>query len=584
MNLATNARAYRAGTHPGWEKTALDGLLQTLPIVVEKRIKIVINGGALNPAGLAARVASIAAKQQLGLKVAYVEGDNFMDRIDKYIDPKHGLQHIDSESDSFVPAKNGNYFLQDRQQHEVICANAYLGARGIIKALNNEADIVITGRVSDASPVIGIAAWWHGWSDTDFDLLAAALVAGHFVECSGYITGANFCDFERYPMDKLIDVGLGIAEISNDGTVVLTKHETLNGIVNVDTATSQLLYELQGLLYLNSDVVADLRDIEITQEGPNRVCVRGVKGLPPPPTTKLAVFYVGGYQIEMTINATGRNTAAKYNLMKAQLDHGIKQRGLDKLLDVFEMQIFASAEENADTQAAGTTYARIFVQSESPEALRGFLDVFLWFAMQHFHGMHCTNDMRNLAPPPKEFLAYFPAMVPQAEINEKAVFMNAYGKKELELIVEPVRHCQHIGQRASYDTANPADLDTFGDTAHVALDTVVLGRSGDKGGNVNMGLFVHEADEYEWLRTFMTRNRLQQLIGKDWRPEFWIERVEMPKIRAVHFVVYGILGRGVSSTPRLDCLGKGFVDWIRSRHVDVPRKFIDRYDGRKYEG
>lgn len=582
MNLAQNSQAYREGSHPGWERTAEAGLLQTLPVIAEKHIKVVINGGALNPGGLAQKVAAAAAEQNFDLNIAFIEGDDLYGQVDKYLDPNYGIKHLDSENGNVRLAKNTDLFVQNRELHKVVCANAYLGARGIVQALEHGADIVICGRVADASPVIGLAAWWHRWSETDFDLLAGALIAGHFIECSGYLTGTNFCDFERYPLEKLIDVGYPIVEIAQDGTMVLTKHESLNGIVNVDTATCQLLYELQGLYYLNSDVVADLSDIEILPEGHNRVLVRGVKGRPPPPTTKLAIFYVGGYQIELTANATGRNARAKYDFMKAQLDYGIKQRGLDKLLDIFEFQILALPEEDADTQASGTSYCRMFLQSTSPDALRGFIDIFLWFAMQHFSGMHCTNDLRTLAPPPKEFLVYYPALLSQSELKEKAVFVDSKGNRIAEIVVDPVKTTQPVAAQLSYETADPVDLAKFGETVHLPLDTVVLGRSGDKGGNANIGLFVHEDDEYEWLRSFMTRDRLQQLIGRDWRPEYWIERAEMPKIKAIHFVVYGILGRGVSSSSRLDSLGKGFVDWIRARYVDMPRKFVERYEGKTY--
>lgn len=257
----------------------------------------------------------------------------------------------------------------------------------------------------------------------------------------------------------------------------------------------------------------------------------------------------------------------------------MEQRGIDKLLDVFDFQIYAQPEEDADTQQAGTSYCRMFLQSTEPDALRGFLDIFMWFAMQHYSGMHCTNDLRKLAPPPAEFLAYYPGLVPQAALAEKAIFVDGKGKVVNQLSVTPVSQTEPLPPRQNYETTKPADLSSFGHTDRCPLDTVVLGRSGDKGGNINMGLFVHEDDEYEWLRSFMTRERLQSLIGRDWRSEYWIERVELPKIKAVHFVVYGILGRGVSSTGKLDALGKGFVDWIRSRHVDMPCSFVKRYKG-----
>ena len=206
--------------------------------------------------------------------------------VEKYLDPTYGLKHFDGNNINVELAKDTDSFLKDPDR-QIVSANAYLGSRGIQAALKTGADVVICGRVADASPVIGLAAWWHGWNETDFDALAGALVAGHLIECSTYITGCNFCDFDRYPIEKLIDVGLPIGEIAHDGSCIITKHESLNGIVNVDIVKCQLLYELQGCIYINSDVKADLTNVKIIQEGPNRVFVTGAKGYPPPPTTKL---------------------------------------------------------------------------------------------------------------------------------------------------------------------------------------------------------------------------------------------------------------------------------------------------------
>lgn len=153
---------------------------------------------------------------------------------------------------------------------------------------------MICGRVADASPVIGAAWWWHRWSDTSYDQLAGTLIAGHAIECSGYATGSNFSGFTEYEnLDMFVDLSFGIAEVAADGSSVITKHEGTNGLVNVDNITCQFLYELQGAIYLNSDVTANATDLKIEQVGKNRVKISNAKGYPPPPTTKLAIFYHG---------------------------------------------------------------------------------------------------------------------------------------------------------------------------------------------------------------------------------------------------------------------------------------------------
>lgn len=533
----------------------------------------------MNPSGLAQKIVAAAAEKHLDLKIAYVSGDNLLSRIDKYLDSTYEVQHLDGKNTNVQFAKDTDSFLKDPNR-QIVSANAYLGSRGIQAALKAGADIVICGRVADASPVIGLAAWWHGWDETAFDALAGALVAGHLIECSTYVTGCNFCDFDRYPIDKLIDVGLPIAEIAEDGSCIITKHESLNGIVNVDTVTCQFLYELQGNMYLNSDVKADLTAIKITQEGPNRVQVTGIKGHPPPPTTKLAIFYVGGYQCEFDMNATGRNAHTKFAFFKRQIQHGLKEKGTLDQFDILDFQFYAKPEEDPVCQQRGTSHLRVFAQAKSQAVVSSVTSAVMYFAMQHYSGMHHTNDLRTMIP--KQYLAFYPAILPQSELEERAILLDKTGKSEQEIDAGHVSVTEPLGPRENYDTAHPIDLSKFGPTVRVPTDIVVLGRSGDKGGNVNLGLFVHEADEYEWLRTYFSRDRLQQLIGDDWKQSYFIERIEMPQIYSVHFVVYGILGRGVTSSVSVDPLGKGFADYIRSKYIDVPEKFVLRYDGKTY--
>lgn len=184
--------------------------------------------------------------------------------------------------------------------------------------------------------------------------------------------------------------------------------------------------------------------------------------------------------------------------------------------------------------------------------------------------MHCSLDFRTVIP--KQFVAYYPALVSQSEIEESVSVLQ--DKAWTRTLVGPPGKTEPLQPRANYDPSSPSILSSFGATTRRPLGDIVLARSGDKGANVNIGLYVRTAEEWAWFRSFMTRNRLRQLMGRDWRDEFHMERVEFPAIRAVHFVVYGLLGRGVSSSRLLDSLGKGFAEFIRARHVDVPIKFL----------
>lgn len=197
--------------------------------------------------------------------------------------------------------------------------------------------------------------------------------------------------------------------------------------------------------------------------------------------------------------------------------------------------------------------------------------------MQHFSGMHLSGDYRTALPKP--FLGFYPAVISQDELEES---INIIDRKDSSVVrrsvVGPPKKTEAIGKRENYETVNAADLPSFGETVMAPLGDVAFARSGDKGANVNFGVYVHTDEEWEWLRSFMTRAKLQELMGGTWEDWFFIERSELPDIRAVHFVVYGPLGRGVSSSKILDSLGKGFADFIRDKAVPVPKRFLGKWE------
>ncbi|GLA30610.1 hypothetical protein ACMYSQ_007764 [Aspergillus niger] len=571
VNLANNAQVWREGKHPGYEATAWEGLQQTIEVIAQKRIRVVINGGALDPKALALKTQALVSEKKLDLRVAYLSGDDMYDRVGPNMPvTKEELTHLDAGNSDVVPSDLTYAFLntQDGKPVPMVSAHAYLGARGIVDGLRRGVDIIICGRVADASPVIAAAWYWHDWSETDYDKLAGSLIAGHLIECSAYVTGANFAGFDRYPLDDLVAPGFPIAEIAADGTCVITKHPNTQGIVNADTVCSQLLYELQGTTYLNSDVSAYIADVIVTDVGKDRVHVSGIRGSPPPPTTKLAVFYPGGYEAQLLLNATGYATDKKWDLFERQIRHFLPEE-VKQSLETLEFQRIGTPAVNPAFQAESTTYLRVFVASRSEGAVLAVAKALKDISLKHFSGFHTSLDTRTAIPLP--FLAYYPALVKQSEIQEKINLIDASNGISSYDTGHPPQY-QDLTPRENYD---PAESQVFsGPTKQLRLGDIALGRSGDKGGNLNCGLFVTNPNHWLWLRSYLTRDRMRELIGGDWNDSFFIERVEFPNILAVHFVIYGILGRGVSSSSRLDGFGKGFVDYVRDKVVDVPVEIL----------
>lgn len=421
-NLATNAIARAKNQHEGWEPTAWDGLQQTIEVLQEKHLKVIINGGALNPEGLARKVQALVKEKELQLKVAYVFGDDLTEAIQEDVERSGTLpKHLDSDSAKATLPDNTTALLN--KDHPIVSAHAYLGARAIVRALELGADIVICGRVADASPVIGAAWFWFNWKETDYDCLAGALVAGHLIECSAYVTGCNFSGFDEYPEDIFIDVPYGIAAVEVDGTCVITKHPNTKGLVNEDTTRCQFLYELQGLVYLNSDVTANVEDIKIEPEAFDRVRLSGVRGSPPPPTTKLAIFYHGGYESQFLLNAAGYATTEKWNQFRNQSQYFIDKSNLMSDLQLIDFQIVGTAAENPRSQLSSTTYCRIFAQADTEQALIRLTGIWGEIGLQHFSGLHLSWDTRTSLP--RQYLAYYPGLYPQDNLHEGLTLLSS---------------------------------------------------------------------------------------------------------------------------------------------------------------
>ncbi|KAF2006741.1 DUF1446-domain-containing protein [Amniculicola lignicola CBS 123094] len=604
VNIAENAQAHAQGAHPGWEQTAWDGIEQTINLLAEKRIKVIVNGGAHNPKGLAEKVHQLVTEKNLNVKVAYVLGDNLISEMKNI--RKNGLPpHFDSDN-SEVQYDTHTLDLFEKENKPIVSANAYLGAREIVKGLEQGADIIIAGRVADASPVIGAAWFWHSWSDTDYDELAGALIAGHLIECSGYVTGSNFAGFYEYPYEDLYDLIFGIAEVEKDGTCLITKHDAKKGFVTEDTVKCQLLYELQGNIYLNSDVKAILDGVQARQEGKNRVRVWGIKGAPPPATTKLAIFYQAGYQSELVVNATGYATSEKFDLYEQMIKFGLQRLGILSKFDILEFQRIGIPEPNPSSQLASTSYLRIFAETSDPAINMGLMSLLGEFAMQHYSGFHSTSDHRTALPRP--YLSYYPAIYPQSLLKTSITMLSSpIGTHTTSTPTTPPPKFEALSPRASYETSSPVAISTFGPTIKARLGDIVLARSGDKGGNANIGFFIPTqlpssykplftstsasqppsplyAQSWDWLRTVLTCAKLKEMMGTSWSSTFHIERVEFPHIMAVHFVVYGVLGRGVSGSSRLDAFAKGMGDWLRDAVFDVPVRFLEGRQGREIGG
>ena len=551
----------------GWAHTFLTQMEEVLGTCVDRGIKVVTNAGGLNPVGLADQVRALADRLGLSVAVAHVEGDDLLPRIGELTDAGHTFAHLDTGA-ALATAEG-----------TVVSANAYLGAWPIVEALGSGADVVICPRVTDASLVVGPAAWHHGWTETDWDALAGAVVAGHVIECGPQATGGNYAFFTEVP--GLEHPGFPIAEVASDGSSVITKHPGTGGQVSTGTVTAQLLYEIGGHHYPNTDVVARFETVEVTDEGGDRVRLSGTKGLPAPRDVKVCLNLLGGWRNTMTFVLTGLDIGAKADLTLRSLADALGGTGQ---FAEFDARLIRSDKEDAPTNVEATAQLRVTVKDGDAERVgRRFSGAATELALAGYPGLHLT------APPgaATAYGVYWPALVPADLVVPSVVLPD--GTRVA------VPHHGHradagpsvvdSGEDASLSPgvpiapdAVPSPLDPTGGgavpgaTVRLPLGTLIGARSGDKGGNANVGLWARSDEAWDWLDAELTLERFRDLLPE--AAGLAVERHAFPNLRALNFVVVGLLGEGVASSTRPDPQAKGLGEYLRSRVVDVPAHLL----------
>jgi Acyclic terpene utilisation family protein AtuA len=542
MLVLAKARARRPGG--GYATTFLRQLEPVAAQIADRGIKVVVNAGGLDPAGLAEATRELLARIGVDLAVAHVEGDDLTERVPELLAAGHDLAHLDT----------GAPFSSWGRQP--LTANAYLGGFGIAAALEAGADVVVTGRVADASLVSGVAAWWWGWTPGDHDALAGAVVAGHVIECGAQATGGNFSGFRE--IAGLAHPGFPLAEIDQDGSSVITKHPGTGGAVTVDTVTAQLLYEVDGPGYLNPDVVARLDTVRLERSGVDRVRIAGAAGLPPPPTTKLAITGLGGWRNGATLVLTGLDLDDKAEVAEAAVRARLE--GLPGITDLRFTRIGVAAGDPVE-QMAGSCLLQVSVDGDEAGAGRAFTAALVELALANYPGMYGMG-----APGSGSALgAYWPTLIPQTVPWHTVVHPD--GRRQP--ITPPPPASNAWSAPAPAPAGRRAD---FGPTVDGPLGRLVHARSGDKGGNANVGLWVSDPVAWPWLAATMTTERFRALAPE--AAGLRIDRHELPNLRAVNFVVHGLLDGGAAEARRFDTQAKALGEWLRARHVPLPTSLL----------
>jgi hypothetical protein len=510
----------------GYARTFLSQMEECLGLAADRGVRIVVNAGGLNPAGLAAALRELAGRLGLGTAVASVEGDDLLPRA--------------AELGLGTP----------------LTANAYLGAFGIAQCLWAGADVVVTGRVTDASLVVGPGIAHFGWGRDDLDALAGAVVAGHVLECGAQATGGNLSSFDEHPVERLLHPGFPLAELTADGSCVITKHPGTGGVVDRDTVTAQLLYEITGPRYAGPDVVARFDTIRLDDDGPDRVRISGVQGEPPPPTTKVCLNALGGHRNEVTFVLTGDRIAAKEAFARAQFEASLPVRPAELAWSRVGVE-----QPDADTEAGASVLLRCVALDPSADVVgRAFSGAAVEMALAGYPGFHLTAPPGNGSP----FGVYTAAFVPQDAVPHVAVLPDG-----TRVDVPPPTAIQ------PFEPASPALVAIsaeFGPTRRAPLGAVARARSGDKGGTANVGVWARTDDAAAWLSATLTPAKIRELLPE--AADLPVTVHALPNLRAVNVVVDGLLGRGVAASTRFDPQGKAVGEWLRGRTLDIPEALL----------
>jgi hypothetical protein len=549
MSLLARLRARKPEL--GYVPDFIECVVPLLPQIKKRGIRVVSNGGGVNPLAAAAALKVRAEAVGIALNIAVVTGDDLTDRVDAL--------RAQGVTEMFSGATLPDKFMS---------ANAYLGAQPIAAALDRGADVVITGRCVDSAVTLGVLVHAFGWSWSDYDRLAQANLAGHLIECSTQVTGGLFTDWRDVP--GWDDMGMPIAECSADGSFVITKPEGTGGLVSRLSVGEQMLYEIgDPAAYILPDVVCDFRGVTMEEMGDNRVRVAGARGRPPTPTLKVSATWHDGYRMIGTVTLAGRDAAAKAERAgEAILARARRILATRKLGDFTETSL--------EVLGAEATYG----PNACPQA-RNAREVVLKIGARHENEKALEVLAREIAPAASSmaqgltgFFAGRPSVQPVMRL-----FSFLWPKANVvprlriggEDIAVPFARSQPLG---ATEGAAGAAMPTESVEAEAPLISLAVGRSGDKGNAANIGIIARRPDYLPWLRQTLTAEAVQTFFAHAGVSK--VERFEVPGIHALNFVLHDALGGGGVASLRIDPQGKAFAQMLMDYPIGVSQTLADQ--------
>lgn len=533
------------GEDKGYVGTFLKQIKEVAKSCKEKKIKIISNAGGLNPKSMASEIKRILDEQSIDMKVAYIDGDDLLPRMEDLSKEGEVFRNIDKN----IPLKDSGF--------STLTANAYLGAWGIKEALDNGADIVVCPRVTDAAVVIGPAAWKFNWDRNNYDALAGALAAGHIIECGCQATGGNYAFFKE--VSSFDNMGYPIAEILEDGSFYVTKHPGTGGLVSKGTVTAQLLYEISSPAYKNPDVIAHFDTLKIEDIEKDKVYISGCRGSSPPKDHKVCINLAGGFRNGMEVMLTGLDIEAKAKVFEDALFNSVG--GKDQF-DEVSIQLHRTDKENPVSNEESMASLVISVKSMNADLVGRFFSAkIIELALANIPGFFAQGGVKSSGP----VIVYWPALIDSKHIKEKVYIED----KEIEIIPTSQMNFEDI-----YYQRDPIEIEEIEikDEESIYFGDLYGTRSGDKGGCANIGVWAKNSKSFAFLSKYLSEEKLKELLPD--LKGFKIERFELANINSLNFYIHGILEDGVSSNNRKDGQAKSLGEYLRAKIIKVPKEIL----------
>ncbi len=536
----------------GYATDFVEQMGQCMPWLKQKRVKVISSAGGIQPRACAEKLAELGHRENHRFRIAVVEGDDLLQRLDDLVSAGHRLQNM--ETGESVDSILGR----------VESANAYLGAAPVIRALEEEADLIVTGRVTDTGIVSAIPASEFGWSLDDWDRMASGVVAGHILECGAQASGGNLTDWREVP--SFLDMGYPIAEFSPDGSFHVTKADGTGGLVNRKTVTSQLIYEMgDPTSYVTPDVIADFTTLTLREAGDDRVEISGVRGRPGPNTLKVSITYRSGYKAHGTMIVSQPEAVDKARLLAE-----ILWKRLDLQFEECHTELVgydACHRQLAPAAQPSEILLRLGVRDPERDKVEAFAKKFTSLILNTVGGVAIVGAR----PRVQEVVAYWPCLVP-AELVTPQVFVLDSGR--VFQIPHPSGPATPPPVRHSRQTAMKTELPGGrGAKDKVLLKELCYARSGDKGDTCNIGVVARSEKIYPRLCEFLTAERVKDYFGDLCRGS--VERYRVDNLRALNFLLHQSLGGGGTLSLRIDPQGKTLADALLLMPVEVSSELLD---------